>query len=82
MNWNFPWFGRATDAFTGRYFLFQARLLPPFRGVSVYLRRNDGVFLTYTTERRGSDILIGAYNYLDLAPFVERAGANGLGTIP
>ena len=38
-------------------------------GLSVFLREGDDVFHTYSTYSRGLDILIGAYNYLDLTPF-------------
>ena len=37
-------------------------------GLSVFLREGDDVFHTYSTYARGLDILIGAYNYLDLTP--------------
>jgi len=37
-------------------------------GLSVFLRNGDDVFHTYSTYQRGLDILIGAYNYLDLTP--------------
>lgn len=37
-------------------------------GVSVFLRKGDEVFHTYSAYSRGLDILIGAYNYLDLTP--------------
>ncbi len=38
-------------------------------GVSVFYKDNAGnVFHTYSTYGRGADILIGAYNFLDMAP--------------
>lgn len=38
-------------------------------GISVFYRDTDGaVFHTYSAYARGGDILIGAYNYLDLTP--------------
>ena len=38
-------------------------------GVSVFAKDESGeVFHTYSTYARGLDILIGAYNYLDLVP--------------
>jgi predicted dithiol-disulfide oxidoreductase (DUF899 family) len=37
-------------------------------GLSVFLREGNDVFHTYSTYQRGLDILIGAYNYLDLTP--------------
>ncbi|MFC4146106.1 DUF899 domain-containing protein [Micromonospora mangrovi] len=38
--------------------------LPP--GISAFLRDGDRVFHTYSTHQRGSDLLNGTYNYLDL----------------
>jgi predicted dithiol-disulfide oxidoreductase (DUF899 family) len=38
-------------------------------GVSVFIRDESGdVFHTYSAYARGLDLLVGAYNYLDLAP--------------
>lgn len=37
-------------------------------GVSVFARRGDEIFHTYSTYARGLDILIGAYNWIDLTP--------------
>jgi predicted dithiol-disulfide oxidoreductase (DUF899 family) len=38
-------------------------------GLSVFLKGENGdVFHTYSTYARGLDILVGAYNFLDLAP--------------
>ncbi|TMQ55144.1 MAG: DUF899 domain-containing protein [Candidatus Eisenbacteria bacterium] len=38
-------------------------------GVSVFYRdATGGIFHTYSAYARGLDILVGAYNYLDLAP--------------
>src|SRR5579864_4093669 len=38
-------------------------------GASVYYKNGSGeIFHTYTTYSRGLDILIGAYNFLDLTP--------------
>lgn len=68
MNWSFPWYGRATAQFHGEVFSPSGNPVSPSPGISVYLQRDDQIFLTYTTTRRGSDILIGTYNYLDLAP--------------
>ena len=35
-------------------------------GLSAFLRGGDGVFYTYSTYARGTDLLAGTYNYLDL----------------
>jgi predicted dithiol-disulfide oxidoreductase (DUF899 family) len=37
-------------------------------GLSVFLRDGDGMFHTYSTYARGTDLLAGTYNYLDLTP--------------
>ena len=37
-------------------------------GCSVFLRSEKDVFHTYSTYGRGLDVLMGAYNYIDLAP--------------
>ena len=37
-------------------------------GASVFLRAGDDVFHTFSTYGRGLDILIGTYNWVDLAP--------------
>jgi len=37
-------------------------------GASVFLRQDGRVFHTYSTYGRGLDLLVGAYNYLDLVP--------------
>jgi predicted dithiol-disulfide oxidoreductase (DUF899 family) len=37
-------------------------------GLSVFLRDGDRIFHTYSTYARGVDLLLGAYNYLDLSP--------------
>jgi predicted dithiol-disulfide oxidoreductase (DUF899 family) len=53
-----------TGNFRGRFFGSNAEA----PGLSVFLRDAGGVFHTYSTYSRGLDILIGAYNYLDLTP--------------
>ena len=35
-------------------------------GVSVFLRDGDNVFHTYSAYARGTDLLVGTYNYLDM----------------
>jgi predicted dithiol-disulfide oxidoreductase (DUF899 family) len=37
-------------------------------GLSVFLREGGSTYHTYSTYGRGLDLLIGAYNYLDLTP--------------
>ena len=35
-------------------------------GVSAFLRRGDRVFHTYSSYARGTELLMGTYNWLDL----------------
>jgi len=37
-------------------------------GASVFYKHADGIFHTYSSYARGLDILLGTYNFLDLAP--------------
>jgi predicted dithiol-disulfide oxidoreductase (DUF899 family) len=37
-------------------------------GLSAFIKDNGAVFHTYSAYARGLDILVGAYNFLDLAP--------------
>src|SRR6202050_5578971 len=37
-------------------------------GLSVFSKDAEGIFHTYSTYARGLDILVGAYNFLDLVP--------------
>jgi predicted dithiol-disulfide oxidoreductase (DUF899 family) len=37
-------------------------------GLSVFLRDGERVFHTYSTYARGTDLLVGTYNYLELTP--------------
>lgn len=41
-------------------------------GLSVFLREDDRVFHTYSTYSRGTDLLNGTFNYLDLTPWGAR----------
>lgn len=42
---------------------------PDMFGVSVFIKDEDGdVFHTYSTYHRGTELLMGAFNWLDLAP--------------
>jgi predicted dithiol-disulfide oxidoreductase (DUF899 family) len=47
-------------------------------GVSVFLRRGDEVFHTYSAYARGLDPLLGSYQYLDLTPFGRGEGWGGM----
>jgi predicted dithiol-disulfide oxidoreductase (DUF899 family) len=46
-------------------------------GESVFVRRGDEIFHTYSSYARAGDILIGAHNWLDLTP----RGRNEQGTM-
>jgi predicted dithiol-disulfide oxidoreductase (DUF899 family) len=46
-------------------------------GESVFVRRDDGIFHSYSSYARAGDILIGAHNWLDLTP----RGRNEQGTM-
>lgn len=47
----------------------QEQVMEELPGISVFLRDESGeVFHTYSTYRRGIDMLNGAYHYLDLLP--------------
>lgn len=37
-------------------------------GISVFARRGDDIFHTYSTYHRGAELLMGALNWLDLTP--------------
>lgn len=51
---------------------------PDMFGVSVFIRdENGGIFHTYSTYHRGIELLMGAFNWLDLAP----GGRNETGSI-
>ncbi|GLK82763.1 DUF899 domain-containing protein [Ancylobacter defluvii] len=41
---------------------------PDMFGVSVFVKDGDDVFHTYSTYHRGTELLMGAFNWLDLAP--------------
>jgi predicted dithiol-disulfide oxidoreductase (DUF899 family) len=52
---------------------YNYRFMPPFAeempGLSVFYKDADGtIYHTYSTYGRGLDILVGAYNFLDMAP--------------
>ncbi len=37
-------------------------------GVSIFVKDNGGIFHSYSTYHRGAELLIGAFNWLDLVP--------------
>lgn len=81
MEWNVPVFSSAGSDFNPDFHvtLDKRRSLVEYNyrredyegeahGVSVFLRHEGGVFHTYSTYGRGTDILNGTFNYLDLTP--------------
>jgi predicted dithiol-disulfide oxidoreductase (DUF899 family) len=53
------------------YYNYDAQPFPSEEGpgISVFYKDGSGdIFHTYSAYGRGSDILIGAYNFLDMAP--------------
>jgi len=60
------------------YYNFDLREFPSEEapGISVFYKDEHGeVFHTYSSYARGLDLLVGAYNYLDLAPKGRDEGA-------
>ncbi|MBU1334252.1 MAG: DUF899 domain-containing protein [Alphaproteobacteria bacterium] len=68
MGWKVSCFGGATKEFHGEVFSPSGRPMDHTPGISVFLRNDDQIYLTYTAVARGVDILIGTYNFLDMAP--------------
>ena len=56
---------RANALFTAGKIWFPKGELP---GISVFLRRDDRVFHTYSTYQRGLDLFLNTYNLLDVTP--------------
>jgi len=56
---------RANTLFTAGKIWFPKGELP---GISVFLRRGDRVFHTYSTYQRGLDLFLNTYNLLDVTP--------------
>ncbi len=75
MGWQFKWvssYESDFDSDSGQtYYNYTIQQFPSEErpGASVFYKDDDGdVFHTYSTYGRGLDILIGAYNWLDMAP--------------
>jgi predicted dithiol-disulfide oxidoreductase (DUF899 family) len=68
LGWRFPCYGGASRAFHGEVFSPSGEPSDHAPGMSVFLRDGDRIYLTYTALARGIDPLIGAYNFLDIAP--------------
>src|SRR5579871_37378 len=66
MNWTVPWFSSFGSDFN---YDFGATNEEGENGmVSVFLREGEDILHSYSTSDRGTDILLGIYNYLDLTP--------------
>lgn len=66
MNWSIPWFSSYDSDFN--YDFDATTDEGESGGVSVFLREGENIFHTYSTFERGSELLLGTYNYLDLTP--------------
>ncbi|WP_344972181.1 DUF899 domain-containing protein [Salinactinospora qingdaonensis] len=68
MGWTVPWVSSyGSDFYPDLHFKIDERDPQP-PGISAFVREGDSVFHTYSTHDRGSDLLNGTYNYLDLTP--------------
>lgn len=60
---------RAAGLSRYNYDKFRIKASPDMFGVSVFVRdKDDEVYHTYSTYHRGTELLMGAFNWLDLAP--------------
>lgn len=67
MGWSAPWVSSANNSYNRDWGWTDAEGEIP--GISVYLRRAEQVFLTYTAQGRGVEILSGFAGYLDITPY-------------
>ena len=63
-------FPKDQQAKGGVYYNYQITQFPSEEapGASVFYKDETGIFHTYSSYARGLDVLVGAYNFLDLAP--------------
>lgn len=67
--WTVRWYSSYGSDFNYDFHVTMDEAVAPVEyGLSAFLRRDDGVFHTYSTCARGTDLLAGTYNYLDLTP--------------
>lgn len=66
MGWDVPWYTTVGEQFNRDYNVLTDQGDIP--GVSVFVRRGDDVFYTYSIFDRGGDVFKNFYNYLDLTP--------------
>jgi predicted dithiol-disulfide oxidoreductase (DUF899 family) len=84
MGWTIPWFSSHPSDFNYdfhaslddevapivyNYREFSAPHKGEAHGASVFLRDGDRIFHTYSAYARGTEVLLGTYNLLDLTPF-------------
>jgi predicted dithiol-disulfide oxidoreductase (DUF899 family) len=67
MGWSAPWYSSFTNTYNQDFGWTKEGGEAP--GVSVYLRKGDEVFLTYSTQGRGVEPLSGLVGYLDITPY-------------
>ncbi|MBL0885609.1 DUF899 domain-containing protein [Myceligenerans indicum] len=69
MGWSLPWYSCAdSDFYDDLHQVLDDGGEPEAPGISAFLRDEGRVLYAYSTFRRGSDILNGTYNYLDITP--------------
>jgi predicted dithiol-disulfide oxidoreductase (DUF899 family) len=77
MGWNLPWVSsHGSDFFDDMHTPIDEDT-PERPGVSVFLREGDAVYHTYSTYKRGADLLNGTYNFLDLTPLGRQEPTEG-----
>jgi len=65
-NWTVPWFSSFGTDFNYDFGVTDEE--GEKHGLSVFLHEGEHILHSYSTDRRGTDILVGTYNYLDLTP--------------
>jgi predicted dithiol-disulfide oxidoreductase (DUF899 family) len=83
MDWKFPWFSSNGSDFNFDYqvssaakadektlYNYEMQVFPSEErpGLSAFYKDGADVFHTYSTYARGLDILLGAYNFIDMSP--------------
>jgi predicted dithiol-disulfide oxidoreductase (DUF899 family) len=69
MSWRVPFYSSHDSDFNHDFHVtLGAGVEGEASGISVFIRDGDSVFHTYSTYDRGTDILNGTLNYLDLTP--------------
>jgi predicted dithiol-disulfide oxidoreductase (DUF899 family) len=68
MGWTVPWVSSFDSDFNYDFHVTTDEQ-GESHGLSVFLRAGDRVFHSYSTYARGTDLLAGTYNYLDMTPW-------------